>query len=246
MYALILQNHFFSDALHLVSNKLFYLTEELILEETKIATIIIDEQSHGSSIQQKTLQHKVEIPTVLGQGSPSFRNVLAKMWLKSNKYYSVLLIKPFFLLIDIHHNQCTRWFCRITFFLMLYIYVTSSFTSPKNWFWRKLKLLPGTIIIDEQPHGSSVQRKTLQHKVAIPMVLGQGSPSFRNVLAKMCYLHRRPPPTHYFNRNPARHITHHFLIRAKRVSNYYIPNKKFVRVRATNIGFRGILQTLLL
>ena len=139
MYALILQNHFFSDALHL-RNKLFYLTEELILEETKIATIIIDEQSHGSSIQQKTLQHKVEIPTVLGQGSPSFRIVLAKM----------------------------------------------------------------------------------------------------------CYLHRRPPPTHYFNRNPARHITHHFLIRAKRVSNYYIPNKKFVRVRATNIGFRGILQTLLL
>ena len=36
------------------------------------------------------------------------------------------------------------------------------------------------------------------------------------------------------------------IIRAKRVSNCYIPQKKFVRVRATNLGFRGVHKTPLL
>ena len=51
-------------------------------------------------------------------------------------------------------------------------------TSPRNFIWRKIKLLPTA---DEKPHSLGTRRETRKTEwPPFPTILCQGAPSFRN------------------------------------------------------------------
>ena len=46
------------------------------------------------------------------------------------------------------------------------------------------------VVSDEQPHGLGIQRNTLQYKIEIATIWGEGAPQFRKqILVKRCYLY---------------------------------------------------------
>ena len=65
----------FSEATHLRSS--IYLTRKLTSAKVKLHS---EKQSHGPSIQKRHFRKKIDIPTILGQGTPFFSKHSAELW----------------------------------------------------------------------------------------------------------------------------------------------------------------------